>query len=248
MLSLTDVTIDYQGKEIVTNFSLNLPIGEIHALMGPNGSGKSTLSLALAGHPQYHLSTWSKIVLDKTDLMPLLPEKRAQAGLFLSFQTPVSIPGITVKQVMKTMIDHLHTQKKSIPQFLVDLKHYSDLVGIKHEYLDRSLNDGFSGGEKKRIEMLALLLAQPKVAILDEIDSGLDIDSIKMIAKSVKLAQQQFKTAFLTVTHYRRILDYLKPDMVHVLIKGKLIKSGTQSLIDQIETNGYQELTQKSHE
>jgi Fe-S cluster assembly ATP-binding protein len=242
MLSLSDVGVRFAGKSIVTDFSLDIAPGSIHALMGPNGSGKSTLSLALAGHPHYELEKVSAITLDAADLAPLLPHERARAGLFLSFQSPVAIPGISVKQMMKIMVDHLSSSKPPVKKILEDVKHYSALVGIREELLARSINDGFSGGEKKRLEMLALLMARPKYAILDEIDSGLDVDAIKMITQTITLAQKEFNTGFLIVTHYRRILEFLPVDAVHILAKGKIVKSGKKALINEIEASGYQGL------
>lgn len=243
MLSLSAVGVTYQGKPIVTEASISISPGEIHALMGPNGSGKSTLSLALAGRPEYDLTPMSKIELDGKDLLSLLPHERAQVGLFLTFQSPVTIAGVSVKQMMKMMTDHLRTEPVAVSAFLKELQGYAELVGIKTELLDRSVNDGFSGGEKKRLEMLGLLLARPKYAILDEIDSGLDVDAIKLIAQAIGLAQREFGTGFLIVTHYRRILEYLQVDRVHVLVKGKLMISGDKTLINQIETDGYKGLT-----
>jgi Fe-S cluster assembly ATP-binding protein len=223
----------------VEGVSLAVKPGSIQAMMGPNGSGKSTLSLALAGHPSYVLAKESKVRLDKTNLVPLLPHQRAQAGLFLSFQSPVAIPGVSVKQVMKLMVDQVGEAKMPVKQFLERLKRFAVLVGVEAEWLERSMHEGFSGGEKKRLEMLGLLMAAPKYALLDEIDSGLDVDAIKMITKAIRLAQTEFGTGFLIVTHYRRILEYLPVDLVHVMVKGKLVTSGGAELIQQIETDGY---------
>ena len=242
MLQLSRVGVQFQGNAIVSDITLSIKPQEIHVLMGPNGSGKSTLSLALAGHPQYQLSTEAALSLNTVDLLPLLPHERTRAGLFLSFQNPVAIPGVSVKQMMKIMTDHLLEKKMPVKQFLEELDQKAMLVGIRPDLLERSVNDGFSGGEKKRLEMLMLLLAQPKYALLDEIDSGLDIDAIKMVTKAIEMAQKTYKTGFLIVTHYRRILEYLTVDAVHVLVNGKMALSGGKEIINQIEANGYQEL------
>jgi Fe-S cluster assembly ATP-binding protein len=239
MLQLSQVGVSYSGKSIVEGVGLGIKPGSIQALMGPNGSGKSTLSLALAGHPLYELTKESKVSLDKTDLIPLLPHQRAQAGLFLSFQSPVAIPGVSVKQVMKLMVDQVGKTKVPVKLFLERLKRFATLVGIEDEWLNRSIHEGFSGGEKKRLEMLGLLMASPKYALLDEIDSGLDVDAIKMITKAIRLAQTEFGTGFMIVTHYRRILEYLPVDGVQVMVKGKIVTSGGAELIQRIEADGY---------
>lgn len=243
MLRLFNVGINHEGKRIVSDVSLKINPGQIQVLMGPNGSGKSTLSLALAGHPHYQLNVNSRIILDGTDITELSPEERAKSGLFLSFQSPVAIPGISVEQMAKVMTDNLYETKMSVGTLLKKIEEYAVLVGLKPELLKRSVHDGFSGGEKKRLEMLLLLLAAPKYAILDEIDSGLDIDAIKMITKAIEYAQEKFATGFLIVTHYKRILEYLKVDGVHVLVKGRLALSGGKEIIEQIEERGYQGLT-----
>lgn len=239
MLKLLNVGVTFADKQIVEGVSVEIRPGSIYVMMGPNGSGKSTLSLALAGHPYYSLTPKSEIWLNKTDLVPLLPHERAKAGLFLTFQSPVAIPGVSVKQLLKIMVESLTGTKLVVKDFLTLLTTYSEVVGIRKEQLERSIHEGFSGGEKKRLEMMALLLAKPKYAILDEIDSGLDVDAIKMIAAAVKMAQKEFGTGFLMVTHYQRILNYLKVDGVHVLANGKLRASGNEKLIKQIETEGY---------
>ncbi len=241
MLELKHLSVRLDGKQIVKELDLSLQPGKVQVLMGANGSGKSTLSLALAGHPSYLLSEETEILLDGSDLKQLSADKRAQAGLFLSFQNPVSIPGIPVKKMLKSMMDHLGA-KRSTVDFLDELKRKAEFVGVKPELLERSLNQGFSGGEKKRIEMLTLMMAKPKYAILDEIDSGLDVDAIKQIVEAVKYAQKNFKTGFLVVSHYRRILDQLNPEQVYVLSAGRLVRSGGKELIDQVEAGGYGQL------
>lgn len=242
MLQLSRVGVLFQGKPIVSGIALAIKPREIHVLMGPNGSGKSTLSLALAGHPHYQLSAQAEVKLDETNLVELMPHERARAGLFLSFQNPVAIPGVSVKQMMKMMVDHLTKTKLRVSEFMMALQEYADLVGVRSELLDRSVHDGFSGGEKKRLEMLMLLMARPKYAILDEIDSGLDVDAIKIVTKAIGIAKDTFGTGFLIVTHYRRILDYLPVDAVHVLMGGTMVLSGGKEVVDQIESRGYRGL------
>lgn len=242
MLSIKKLTIGTLDKTIIDNVTLSIAGGEIHALMGPNGSGKSTLSLALAGHPSYLIKSGSSITLDGQNILPLSAHERTEHGLFLTFQQPIAIPGLSVQQLLKVMADHLH-QQPSIPVNTLRLQmvKYAQLLHIRPEFLTRSIHENFSGGEQKRLEMLQLLIAQPKIAILDEIDSGLDIDAIKVIAKAVEYARTTFHTSFLIITHYRRILDHIKPDHVHIMVKGRLIKSGGKELIDSIEKNGYQQ-------
>lgn len=244
MFELSNVSVSYNKKNIVSAVNLTIKPGEIHALMGPNGSGKSTLSLAIVGHPQYTISRQSKIKLNQQDILSIDPYQRAQAGVFLTFQNPVAIPGLSIKHMLKTMRDHLELPKTTTKDFIAALKKYAHMVGLPYEALDRSIHDGFSGGEKKRIEMLSLLVAEPKVAILDEIDSGLDVDAIKIISQTIQYAKKEWQTSFLVVTHYRRILDHIKPDYAHILVKGKLVKSGKQQLIDQIERDGYAQFNQ----
>jgi len=240
MFTLKNGTITIDETPIVLDLNLKIKPKEMHVLMGPNGSGKSTLSLSLAGHPSYVWGGKSKAILDQVDLLQLTPDKRAQAGLFLSFQHPVAVPGISVQQLLKTMVDHLRPDSviptKDLRQ---KMSQYCEVLHMKPDFLTRSVNDGFSGGEQKRLEMLQLLMAEPKLAILDEIDSGLDVDAIKTIAAAVEYAGEHFGTSFLIVTHYRRIIDQLKPDKVHILVKGRLVESGDSQLINQIEDQGY---------
>lgn len=240
MVTIHNLSVQVDSKEVVSELSLKIKVGELHALMGPNGSGKSSLSLALAGHPAYHIGKSSQVLLDGHDLLSLLPEDRAKRGLFLSFQHPVAIPGLTVQQLIKSMVEHLRPDDQlPISRLRQQMIQSCELLKMNPDFLKRSVGEGFSGGEKKRLEMLQLLLAQPKLAILDEIDSGLDVDAIKIVAKAVKYAQETFHTSFLIVTHYRRILDHLKPDKVHIMVNTKLVKSGNPSLIEAIEKNGY---------
>jgi Fe-S cluster assembly ATP-binding protein len=247
MLSLKNVSILTGDKKIIDHLSLNLKPGELQVLMGPNGSGKSTLSLALAGHPSYTFTPQSHVTLKDHSLLSLSPDQRAQAGLFLTFQHPVAIPGLSVQQLIKTMLEHLHPDTDiDIPVLRQAMLAACQLLHIPESFLTRSVNEGFSGGEQKRLEMLQLILAKPRIAIIDEIDSGLDIDAITVIAQAIEYAKTTFKTGFLIVTHYRRIVDKLHPDQVHILVKGHLVQSGDIRLINQVESQGYAAFTQKS--
>ncbi len=240
MFTLKNANISIAATSIISKIDLNLKESELHVLMGPNGSGKSTLSLALAGHPDYVWGADSQAILDGKDILPLTPNERAAQGLFLTFQHPVAVPGISVQQLLKTMVEHLRPEDhQPIAVLRQQMTDYCEILHIKSDFLTRSINEGFSGGEQKRLEMLQLLMAKPKIAVLDEIDSGLDVDAIKTIASAIEYAQEKFHTSFLVVTHYRRIIDQLKPDKVHILVKGKLVKSGEMSLINQIEDQGY---------
>lgn len=240
MFTLKNVTVSVAGVPIIQDLNLEILSKEMHVLMGPNGSGKSTLSLSLAGHPAYAWGPKSQACLNQVDLLPLSPDKRAQHGLFLSFQQPVAVPGISVQQLIKTMEEHLHPQTtRSFKDLKSKMIKYCEILNVTPDFLTRSINDGFSGGEQKRLEMLQLLIAEPQLAILDEIDSGLDIDAIKSIAAAIEYARREFGTSFLVVTHYRRIVDQLTPTYVHILVKGKIVKSDGMQLIDEIERDGY---------
>jgi Fe-S cluster assembly ATP-binding protein len=238
MFDIQRATISLGDKKIVDDVSLTIPSNQLHVLMGPNGSGKSTLSLALAGHPDYMWDNQSRVAINEETLLEKSPDERAKMGLFLTFQHPVAVPGISVKQLVKSMMEKIHPNQSST-DILTNLKNHAELLHIKDDFLSRSIHDGFSGGEQKRLEMLQLLMARPKVALLDEIDSGLDVDAIKTIATAIEYAKKQYQTSFLIVTHYHRIVSQLPIDKVHIMSKGKIIVSGTDALINQIETEGY---------
>lgn len=251
MLSLQNLSVAVDSKPIVSKVTLTLKPGNIHVLMGPNGSGKSSLAMALMGHPRYHISD-GDILLNQTSLLPLSPDERAHQGLFLAFQYPVAIPGVSVQNVLKNAYEtihcsgctqHPHCPKLSVTEFRRRLQDTATSLDINPQFLTRSLNDNFSGGEKKRLEMIALLTLKPQIALLDETDSGLDVDSIKLVAKAINQAINDHQIGVLLITHYRRILDYIKPDQVSILIKGKLVKTGGPELIDQIEAHGYKQFT-----
>lgn len=241
MLSIRNLHANIDGKEILRGINLDIKPGEVHAIMGPNGSGKSTLSAIIAGREDYEV-TEGEIQFEGRDLMELSPEERAGEGIFLSFQYPIEIPGLTTTNFIKTAVNELRKYRGEAPldavQFLKKMKEKMALVNIDQSLLSRSLNEGFSGGEKKRNEIFQMAMLEPKLAILDETDSGLDIDAIRIVANGVN----QLRTAdnaVLLVTHYQRLLDYIIPDFVHVLYKGRIVKSGTKELAYELEKKGY---------
>lgn len=232
-------------KPILKGVSLEIHPGEIHAVMGPNGSGKSTLANTLAGHPLY-TPTGGAVSLEGEDLLSKSPDERANLGLFLAFQYPAEVPGVRVRNFLKAAYDQrfqTRPEKKfrSVLEFRQHLQKLAESLGINQDLLSRGLNEGFSGGEKKRLEILQMALLEPKYAILDETDSGLDVDAIKAVAEGVKLIVQKFNTGILVITHYQRILNYLEPTLVHVMESGQITKTGGPELIQQIEARGYKQ-------
>ena len=242
MLKIANLAVSVEGKKILKGINLTLKPGELVAVMGPNGSGKSTLAYALAGHPHYQV-TKGKVSLNSANLLKLSPDERSLAGLFLAFQYPVSVPGVSLDQFLHQAYE-LRAKTKVAPfEFRKILNKVADNLGVNEQLLNRSLNDGFSGGEKKRVEVLQMALLSPKFAVMDETDSGLDIDALRMVAEGInKTRKQNPKLGILMITHYRRILDYVKPDRVVVLSRGKIVKSGGISLINQLEAKGYKGL------
>jgi Fe-S cluster assembly ATP-binding protein len=244
MLEINNLSVSVENKAIIRGLDLRLKPGEIHSLMGPNGSGKSTLAYTLAGHPFYQVTSGTAS-LNGHQLLDMSPNERARLGLFLAFQYPVTIEGISVQNFLKAAHDAIHGKKGSVLDFRKALAKRGKSLGIKPELLSRSLNDGFSGGEKKRVEVLQVLTLKPKVAIFDETDSGLDIDSIKLAALGIRQAVKEFNTACLVITHYQRILKYLKPDKVHIMLEGNIVKSGSLDLVTKLEKHGYKQLINK---
>lgn len=230
-------------KEILKGISLKISSGKIHAIMGPNGAGKSTLALSLMGNPDYKIKderSNMKYEIDGEDMIDLTPEERARHGLFVSFQHPVEISGVTMLAFLRTAYKALRPEEKiPLGEFKIMVKEALDAVGLSQAFMGRSINEGFSGGEKKRAEIVQLLILRPKFAILDEIDSGLDIDSLKLVAQVIGKAVREYNMGILLITHYQRILHYLKPDAVHILIDGKIKKSDGMKLVRQIEKSGY---------
>lgn len=241
MLNIDNLQARIEEKEILKGISLNIKPGEIHAIMGPNGSGKSTLASVLAGRADYEVTGGSVEFMGK-DLLEMSPEDRAKEGLFLAFQYPVEIPGVSTTNFIKTAVNEKRKYQGLEPldaaQFLKTMKEKMKLVEIDQSLLSRSLNEGFSGGEKKRNEIFQMAMLEPKLAILDETDSGLDIDALRIVANGVNQLRNK-DNAFLVVTHYQRLLDYIVPDYVHVLYKGRIVRSGTKELALELEEKGY---------
>lgn len=241
MLTIKNLHAAVEDKEILKGINLEVKAGEIHAIMGPNGSGKSTLSSVIAGKEEYDVTDGS-VVLDGEDLDDLTPEERAHKGIFLSFQYPVEIPGVTVTNFIKTAINETRKSKglEELPakDMLSKIRKTAELLEIDRKFLSRSLNEGFSGGEKKRNEIFQMAMLEPKLAILDETDSGLDIDALKVVANGVNKLKSK-DNAVIVITHYQRLLEYIVPDFVHVLYNGKIVKSGGKELAVELEEKGY---------
>ena len=247
MLSIKNLHASIGDKEILKGINLEVKAGEIHAIMGPNGAGKSTLASIIAGNENYEV-TEGEISLDGEDLSELAPEERAHKGVFLSFQYPVEIPGVSVTNFMRTAINETRKANKleEMPanEMLKFIREKSELLEIDRKFLSRSLNEGFSGGEKKRNEIFQMAMLEPKLAILDETDSGLDIDALRIVANGVNKLKSD-KNAIVVITHYQRLLDHIVPDFVHVLYNGKIVKTGDASLALELEEKGYDWIKQE---
>jgi len=241
MLDVKNLHVSAEGKEILKGLDLHVSAGEVHAIMGPNGSGKSTLARALSGHPQYEV-TQGEVLFEGRDLLEMDPDERAREGLFMAFQYPVEIAGVNNTNFLKAVLNakrkHLGQPELDAMEFLSLVREKSKLLEIDDSMLKRAVNEGFSGGEKKRNEIFQLALLEPKLAILDETDSGLDIDALKLVASGVN-AMRAPERAFVVVTHYQRLLNYIVPDYVHVLSGGKIVKSGGKELALELEAKGY---------
>jgi len=241
MLSIDNLHVSVEGKPILNGINLDVRAGEVHAIMGPNGSGKSTLSSVIAGNEDYEV-TKGDIVYKNENIIELSPEERAHKGIFMSFQYPVEIPGITVTNFIKTAINsNLKARNENeMPanKMLKKIREKAELLEIDSKFLSRSLNEGFSGGEKKRNEIFQMAMLEPSLSILDETDSGLDIDALKIVANGVNKLKNK-NNAVIVITHYQRLLDYIVPDYVHVLHQGKIVKSGDKELAHQLEEKGY---------
>jgi Fe-S cluster assembly ATP-binding protein len=241
MLSIKNLHARVEDKDILKGINLEVKAGEVHAIMGPNGSGKSTLSSVIAGNENYEV-TDGAIYLEGEDIGELAPEERAHKGVFLSFQYPVEIPGVSVTNFMKTAINESRKAqgREEMPanEMLKLIREKSELLEIDRKFLSRSLNEGFSGGEKKRNEIFQMAMLEPKLAILDETDSGLDIDALRIVANGVNKLRSE-DNAVVVITHYQRLLDYIVPDFVHVLYNGKIVKSGGKELAYELEEKGY---------
>lgn len=241
MLSIKNLHASIEGNEILRGINLEVKAGEVHAIMGPNGSGKSTLASVLAGREEYEV-TEGEVIFQGKDLLELAPEDRAREGVFLAFQYPVEIPGVSSTNFLRTALNQVREYRGQEPldavKFLSLMKEKMALVEIDQKLLSRSLNEGFSGGEKKRNEIFQMAMLEPTLSILDETDSGLDIDALRIVSNGVNKLKSD-KNATIVVTHYQRLLDYIVPDFVHVLYKGRIVKSGTKELALELEEKGY---------
>jgi Fe-S cluster assembly ATP-binding protein len=238
LLYIEDLHVEVEGREILKGLNLTLDVGDIHALMGPNGSGKSTLAYVLTGRPGYEV-TRGTVTYKGENILDLAADERAQRGVFLAFQYPTEVPGVSIVNFLRTAYNAIHSdEQKSAMQFRMYLQEKVDLLEIPHELIDRYVNQGFSGGEKKRAEVLQMAVLQPELAIMDETDSGLDIDALKHVSAGVnKLAGPD--VGILLITHYQRLLNYIRPNRVHVLMGGRIVKSGGFELAEQLEAEGY---------
>jgi Fe-S cluster assembly ATP-binding protein len=246
LLEIIDLHVLRDQKMIIKGMNLKIKLGQTHVIMGPNGAGKSTLSYVLAGHPSYEIVE-GKILLEGKDISDLLPEERANLGVFTGFQYPIEIKGISNEQFLYTAFNLQREKKGEIPKSQREFEKILDekmkFMGIRKEFKNRNLNEGFSGGEKKKNEILQMSLLDPKFVLLDEIDSGLDIDSMKLISSEINNFKSN-KNALLLITHYQRFLNYISPDFVHVMIDGKIVKTGNKDFVLELEEKGYEWLTE----
>ena len=238
-LSIEKLHVAIAGQEIIRGLSLRLPLGEVHAIMGPNGSGKSTLAKVMAGHPDYQV-TKGKVMMDGENLLELEPDERARRGLFLAFQYPSEIPGVTIANFLRAAVQSRLPEGEELEatDYYARLYEKMELLGMDRSFTARSVNEGFSGGEKKRTEILQLAMLEPRYAVLDETDSGLDIDALKTVAHGVNSLRSP-NNGILLITHYQRILNYIVPDHVHVMVQGRIVRSGGKELALDLEERGY---------
>lgn len=243
ILEIKDLHVEVEGKEILKGVNLIVNAGEVHALMGRNGSGKSTLSFTLMGHPRY-VVTKGSVKYRGEDLLTLSTDERARKGMFLAFQYPVAIPGVSVSNFLRSTVKARRQVDIPVKEFRKELKEAMAKLGVKDEFLSRYVNDGFSGGEKKRLEILQMALLKPEMALLDETDSGLDIDALRTVSEGINALNNK-DNAILLVTHYQRMLDYVSPGFVHVMQAGKIVKSGGSELAKELEAQGYDWVTKE---
>ncbi len=260
-LQIKNLHVEVEGKEILKGISFEVASGQVHAVMGPNGSGKSTLAYALMGHPLYQITNHkSQITIGNKKIISLSTEERARAGLYLAMQSPIAIPGVSVMQLLRTAYQQIHSSPKKseekqaiqnpvlarrwqangmgLSEFTSLVKKYAHTLRLDESFLGRSIHDGFSGGEKKKVEMLGCLVLAPKFAIFDEIDTGLDVDALRVVGKGIDFLRKR-NVGVIVITHYNRILRYVTPDVVHVLVDGKIVQSGSKELAKKIEKEGY---------
>ncbi len=239
-LEIRDLKVEADGTELLHGVDLDLDLGDTVALMGPNGSGKSTLAYTLAGHPAYDV-TGGTMTFEGTELTELAPDERARLGVFLAMQYPVEVPGVSLTNFMRTALNAVTGDEVPIREFMARLRAEMDELGIHESFLQRSVNEGFSGGEKKRFEILQAALLRPKLAVLDETDSGLDVDALKVVSEGINRLRGK-DLGVLIITHYTRILRYVQPDRVHVMVDGRIAASGGPELADQLEARGYEDV------
>jgi len=237
LLEIKDLHATVEDKEILKGVNLTIPAGETHAIMGPNGSGKSTLSYTIMGHPKYKV-TKGDILLDGKSVLSMATDERARAGLFLCFQYPTSIPGVTMPSYLRTVMKNIKGSEMPMKEFRAELKRAMELLSMDEKFLKRYVNDGFSGGEKKRNEILQMSMMKPRVAILDEVDSGLDIDALRIIAEGIE-KERNAQRSVLVITHYVRILNYMTTDKIHIFMDGRVVHTGGRELGDKLEKEGY---------
>jgi Fe-S cluster assembly ATP-binding protein len=243
-LEIRNLHVRIEEREILRGVDLNVDRGEVHALMGPNGSGKSTLANTLLGHPAYEV-TDGQIVFRGQDITESEPHERSKAGLFLAFQYPVSIPGVSVANFLRMAINAKREEPIRVKEFGTQLQHAIELLDVDRTFTSRHLNDGFSGGEKKRAEILQMAMLKPEVAILDETDSGLDIDALRTVAEGVQKLHDEQGLGALIITHYQRILHYIKPQFVHIMLDGRIVLEGGVELVERLEREGYDQIRQE---
>jgi Fe-S cluster assembly ATP-binding protein len=237
LLSIKNLHAEVEDKKILSGLDLTIGLGEIHVIMGPNGAGKSTLANVLMGHPNYDV-TEGQVTFDGENLLEMSVDERAKSGLFMSFQHPQEVPGVTLSNFIRTAKREITGQPVQMLTYGASLKQKLNRLNMREDYLDRSLNQGFSGGEKKKSEVLQMAMLEPKLAVLDETDSGLDIDAIRIVYEEIQHLSKA-DNSIIIITHYNKILDYIKPDAIHVLVDGKIVASGDRSLADRIERDGY---------
>ena len=243
-LEIKGLTVEVEGQEILHGLDLVVPKGETHALMGPNGSGKSTLAYAVAGHPAYDI-TGGTVLVKGEDISEMSPDDRAKLGLFLAMQYPTEVPGVSLTNFLRTSVNALRGEDLPVRQFMSELREQFEVLGMDDKFLQRNVNEGFSGGEKKRFEILQMAMLKPEIAILDETDSGLDIDALKTVSEGVNRLRGP-DLGVLIITHYTRILNYVTPDHVHVMFNGRLVESGGPELADRLEAEGYEQIRREN--
>jgi Fe-S cluster assembly ATP-binding protein len=238
LLVVDNLRVSVEGKEILKGLSLTVEVGEVHALMGPNGSGKSTLSFCLMGHPKYAI-TEGDLRYRGASILGLPPDERARRGIFLAFQYPTAIPGVTIANFLRAALRGVRGEDVPVREFRQTVKAQLKALGISESFMNRYVNDGFSGGEKKRVEILQMAVLDPALAVLDETDSGLDIDALKTVAQGINALRTPARGVLL-ITHYQRLLNYIKPDAVHVMVDGRIVRSGGPELALELESKGYE--------